>query len=401
MRRPTSAAARPEPASVTTRLSALQAISAISAISAIGVSGLILPITGLSGCQADGRSTRAGRTVAALPAPVMRGFCYAHTYEDRGQHGYGTASSQDSKTALRALGTDWLSLTPFAFVPTRSSPEVLLIAELMQRRRAQAAFEQNQMQAETDEVVRAEIAQAKAMGFKVQLKPHLWMLDGSWRGQIDLGTPSAWAEFWTNYRRYILHYADLASDTGVEMLVIGVELDQTVDSHAEQWRRLIRDVRSRFKGTITYASNWDAYDRVPFWPSLDYIGVQFYPPLADSADADFDAMSRRLDAAFAPLGELARRLDKRVLLTEVGYRAVKGTAIRPHEWPDPNARVVDAGAQADAYRVFLGRLAQQPFISGVFLWKWYTDEAGDEGPAGFSVRGKPAAALIRQAFARE
>ena len=111
-------------------------------------------------------------------------------------------------------------------------------------------------------------------------------------------------------------------------------------------------------------------------------------------------MRKRLDAALEPLEAIARRVGRPVLLTEVGYRAVKGTAVRPHEWPDPNAREVDPAAQAAAYRVLLTALQSQPAVKGIFLWKWYTNKEGDEGPAGFSPQGKPAEALIRQAFAR-
>ncbi len=330
---------------------------------------------------------------------VRRGFCYAHTYADFGTHGYGTDSSLDAKRAAKALGARWLSLTPFAFVPGRSSDQVLLIRDAMQQKRGRSYFEANRARAETDDVVRKEIQQAQAQGFKIQLKPHLWMLDGSWRGQIDPGSAEAWSRFWTAYERFILHYADIAAEMNVQMLVVGVELDQTVDTHADRWRGLIREVRRRYRGQLVYAANWDAYHRVPFWDQLDFIGVQFYPPLADAPGADLATMQRRLDAALDALGRAAQRFGRPVLLTEVGYRAVRGTAVNPHQWPDPNARHVDDRAQARAYRVLFRGLHDRPFVEGVFLWKWYTDEVGDEGPAGFSPRGKPAAELIKQAFA--
>ena len=364
---------------------------------------LLVLLAGLATCRSESprRPSFTGptNTVQALDADVLRGFCYAHTYSRRGRTGYGSDSSMAAKRALLPLNVKWLSLTPFGFVPQQDSSKVMLISDLMQQARAKKYFEENEAQAETDEVVRAEIAQARELGFKIQLKPHLWMLDQTWRGQLNPKTPEAWTEFWANYRRFILHYADLAQSTNVEMLVIGVELDQTVVDHADQWRRIIRDVRARYQGKIVYAANWDAFDRTPFWSELDYIGVQFYPPLAESPGEDISAMRRRLDAALDAVGETAKKVSKPVLLTEVGYRAVRGTAVHPHEWPDPNAREVDVEAQARAYEVLLTGLKQRPFVKGIFLWKWYTNEEGDEGPAGFSPRDKPAAGLIRQAFA--
>ena len=335
-----------------------------------------------------------------LRPDVIRGFCYAHVYRQRGERGYGSDSSALAKKELQRLGVEWVSLTPFGFVRTSSSTDVMRIEDMMQLARAKKYLQEKKAQGETDDVVRAEIAQALSMGFKVQLKPHIWMLDQSWRGQLDPGSPSRWAAFWKSYRRFILHYADMAEATGVHMLVIGTELDQTVVDHEAQWRQLIAAVRARYKGQLTYASNWDAYPRVPFWHALDFVGVQFYPPLAEAASDSTAAMAQRLDTALEALGAVARDTDKPVLLTEVGYRAVRGTAVHPHEWPDPNDRNVDGQAQARAYRVLLQGVRDRPFIAGLFLWKWYTDIDGDEGPAGFSPREKPAAELIGQAFRR-
>lgn len=355
----------------------------------------IVVLSVAAACQQTGGRLEVG----PLHPSIRRGFCYAHSYEDAGTSGYGTATSRASKVELRQLGTEWLSLTPFGFVPTKTSTTVMLIDEMMKTARAQAYFERAHALPETDRIVKAEIAQAHELGMKIQLKPHLWMLDESWRGEIDPG-PQGWPEFWHGYRQFILHYADMAQALAVEMLVVGVELDQTVVPLADRWRALIREVRGRYDGQLVYAANWDAYERVPFWPQLDFIGVQFYPPLARSADEPSQSMVARLDVAFGALERTAREHDKDVLLTEVGYRAVRGTAVNPHEWPDPDARTIDVEAQAEAYRVLLAGVRKQPFVKGIFLWKWYTHPRGDEGPAGFSPRNKPAADLIRQAFAR-
>jgi homoserine trans-succinylase len=33
---------------------------------------------------------------------------------------------------------------------------------------------------------------------------------------------------------------------------------------------------------LTYAANWDDFDKVPFWNELDYIGIDAYFPLSDA-----------------------------------------------------------------------------------------------------------------------
>lgn len=329
-----------------------------------------------------------------LPKEMMRGVCYAHTY--RGD-GYGSEGSHRQLVELSQLGADWISITPFGFVPSAAEGEVLHVDALMARAEAKASFEKNQASPETDDLVRAEIRKHKALGLKTQLKPHLWMLDNSWRGKIARDD-AGWKQFFASYRGWILHYAEMAEREGVQMLVVGVELDQTVERFEETWRALIAEVRERFSGTLTYAANWDAYTRVPFWDAVDYVGVQFYPPLAQSPEDSESEMKLRLARALDGLDRVYLATKKTVLLTEVGYRAVAGTAVSPHTWPDPNARTVDEAAQAQAYRVLFAGLRGRASVGGVFLWKWYTDPAGDEGPAGFAPRGYAAEKLWAKAF---
>lgn len=325
----------------------------------------------------------------------MRGVCYAHMY--RGP-GYGSPGSATQLAELRTLGVDWLSVTPFGFVASAASGAVEGVEEMMAKARAQAWVKNNQAQPETDEIVRAELALDKKAGFRTQLKPHLWMMDGSWRGKLHRDSPEAWAEFWASYEAWILHYAEMAAAEKVDMLVVGVELDHTTQPFEAEWRSLIAKVRARYDGLLTYSANWDAYERVPFWDALDYVGVQFYPPLADAAGGTDAAWGERLEVSLQALDRISERTGKAILLTEVGYRAVRGTEVSPHTWPDPKAREVDERAQARAYGVLFRGVARHPSVQGLFVWKWYTDPAGDEGPAGFSPRGYLAEAVLARAY---
>jgi hypothetical protein len=89
-----------------------------------------------------------------------------------------------------------------------------------------------------------------------------------------------------------------------------------------------------------------------------------------------------------------------VLFTEVGYKSIHGTEVHPHTWPEElSAPTVDAAAQARAYRLFLDGIRDRPFVAGVYFWKWFTDpDTDEEGPGGFSPRGKPAEAVLRAAY---
>jgi hypothetical protein len=59
----------------------------------------------------------------------------------------------------------------------------------------------------TDGSLRHAIAEAKALGLAVVIKPHVEVLDGTFRGAIAPASVSAW---FSAYRDFLQHYADLA-----------------------------------------------------------------------------------------------------------------------------------------------------------------------------------------------
>lgn len=324
--------------------------------------------------------------VTPLASDFMRGVCLAHSYQHGGSAGYGSETSAHTLDELAQLGATWVSLTPFGFMESLRAQAVRPIFD-------HAA-------GETDARLRAEIQAAHARGLAVQLKPHIWIHGGAWRAQIDPGDDAAWARWFGTYRAWMLHYAHLASGEHVEALVVGVELGSAVRHVPELFRTLIRDIRAFYSGQLLYAANWDAVDEVPFWGDLDAIGVQFYAPLADRAHDTSAALVAHAGRALDAFEAVSRRVHRPVVLTEVGYRCASDAALRPHEWPERSTTQPDPEAQAAAYEALLGTVARRPFIRGLFVWKWFTDPATDEeGPAGFSPRGKPAAELLRRYYA--
>jgi len=321
----------------------------------------------------------------------MRGMSVAHTWQQGGRNGYGTPTSRATLEALRALEVTWISLTPFGFQESLRADAVQLVT-------AHSA-------GESDDRLRREIEAAHAVGLKVLLKPHLWIERGEWSGQIDPGSPEAWAHWFESYRRFMMHYAALAQQTGCEMLTVGVELGSSSRAWPDHWRSLVAELRKVYAGPLVYAANWDeAYD-IPWWNAVDYIGVQFYGPLTDHLEASPSELSRGLKAHLDRYDALATREGRPLLFTEVGYKSIRATAVRPHVWPEQltsRDRVPSEQAQALAYRVFLEAIRDRRQVAGLFWWKWFTDPNTDEeGRDGFSPRGKQAEGLLRAAFRGE
>lgn len=344
-------------------------------------------------------SAVASRTPAPVPRPcqdlprlgptVMRGVSYVHSYQAGGARGYGSQTSQRSLAELDGVGVNAVSLMPFGFMSSLSAQTIARMPE--------------GGAGESDSRVARELARARKHGFAVMMKPHIWVRGGAYRGGIDPGSEAGWDRWFEAYRAFLLHYADMAAKHRVPLLSIGVELKRAVAKHPARFRALIGAVRARYHGKLVYSANWDEVQDVSFWDALDYIGVQFFPPIADRAEVDEAVLQGAVAGHLDGLGEVSRRVGKPVLLTEVGYKSVVGTAMAPHEWPermggDP---AVSEAAQLSAYRALLRELSGRSFVAGLFVWKWFTDpDSREEGPAGFSPRGKLAEAALRCAFAR-
>lgn len=364
---------------------------------------------GLAGCSSCGERVETGKEHAAdkpsaqsqsegprdepvllarvkpMRPEVHRGICIAHNYQRGGSRGYGTQTSQATLRELKALGATWVSLTPFGFMASTSASEVRAIG--------------NFKAGETDERMAREIAAARELGFRVLLKPHIWIHNGAWRGEINPKEGKAWDAWFASYQTWIVHYAKLAERTGVDVLTVGVELDHTARRFEDKWRELLRRVREVFSGKLVYSANWDRVNEVSWWDALDFIGVQFYPPIAETKNDTADAMSEKILGRLDKLAGLSKGARRPLLLTEVGYRSAEGATLQPFKWPERAKARVDLEEQARAYFALLHAVRRRPEVAGVYWWKWFTDpETREEGRDGFSPRGKPAEALLRAAF---
>jgi hypothetical protein len=223
----------------------------------------------------------------------------------------------------------------------------------------------------TDESLVRTIETARADGLSVTVKPQIGIRTGSWIGAAH---PADLDAFWADYRTMLLHYADLAQEAGASMLVVGTEMG-TLSPDEARWRALIAEVRTHFSGSLTYAANYDEFDRVPFWDALDYIGIDAYFGLADDSDPAPPVDS--LVSAWNDRGYLDRiaavsaRTGRKVLFTEIGYRGTRATAVHPNIWS--GTQVTDTVAQANAYEAFYRAVSGQPWMAGLYWWEINND----------------------------
>lgn len=306
--------------------------------------------------------------------------------------GSGMVGRQEVE-ALAPVHVDWIAQTPFGWqrqadAPTLSEP------------RSEAG-----LWGESDRGVVVTARLARQRGIATLLKPHIWMGRGGWPGQIAMTTEADWAAWFAQYERFLLHYAKLAEAAGIEGLCIGTELAGTQQREA-QWRRLIARVRQVYGGWLVYAANWDAFEGVPFWDALDYVGVQAYFPLAAQPTASVDSLVAGWQPWLARLEAVSRRVGRPLLFTEIGYRTGIDAAVAPWLWE----RQVEGGGdeagrrtQQACYEAYFRAAWDRPWVAGAYFWKWFPhhDRAGGDGDESFTPQNKPAEQVLARWYGRQ
>jgi hypothetical protein len=300
---------------------------------------------------------------------------------NRLEKGYHAPVVSQQLDAFGALGTNAVSLMPFAFQRAPDRPEI--------------AFLNHGPGSETDIGLIHATRLARARGFHVLYKPHLWVSHGSWPGEVEMKSEEDWARWWQSYRRYVLHHAFLARWAGADLFSVGCELSKTVKREAE-WRDLIAAVRLLYPGVVVYSGNWYGdLEGVHFWDALDLIGIDSYYPLSASPQATRAELDRGAQEIAKRFAAASRRTGKRILLTEVGFAAHRGAWLAPHT----EGGEISQDDQALAFSALFAALGRQKWLAGTFIWKAFS-APGSEGrsEADFRFQGRKAEGVIREYY---
>jgi hypothetical protein len=306
---------------------------------------------------------------------------------------FSSASADQAYQTIAALGSNSIELTVRIWTDTGTSNTVIA----------------DPAKTESDASLLASFQTAEADGLSVVFKPNLSPLDGTPTSSM---APSDVAAFFASYKAEIVHLATLAQEGGVTTFAIGNEMSSLSGAqYLPYWTDIIDSVRQVYHGQLTYAAATDEAYKVSFWNELDVIGVNTYPPLTTSENPTVQQLVQAWNEVptnpyWATVFEhqspvdflhsLSEQYGKQVLMTEVGYRSMDGTAIAPGSWvasgtPDPNA-------QADAFKAFFQVWSSGggSWMQGAEIWQW--DLSNQYNATGYSPMDKPAEAIIAQYF---
>lgn len=240
-----------------------------------------------------------------------------------------------------------------------------------------------------------------------------------------------WQSWFARYRAFAVNYADLATQTGAQILILGGEWinpaipggtlpdgnPSNVPADAEaQWKSIIQDVRAHFKGQIFWAMPYTTSNvktPVNFLLDVDGIYLLWSVPLTTNQSAtktDYaNEAGRLLDNEVAPLASL---LGKPVILA-VSYPSAVGTASgcipngaggcvnfadlsRPN--PDNSSVNLSLQTQADIYEAMLTAVNARSWVSGFVSRGYFMPVALQDKSA--SIHSKPAADILWYWFPR-
>ena len=296
------------------------------------------------------------------------------------------AVRQDHIDAILDVRASYAAVMPFGFIRDTQSPEIIFDTE-------------RQWFGETRKGAQQYIGLLHTNNVKVMLKPQLWIRGGEFTGHMEMATEADWESLERSYERFLLTYARLAEETGVEILCIGTELEQFVQQRPAYWRNLIEKVREAYKGKLTYAANWDEYNTTPFWQALDYIGIDAYFPLSEDKTPEIESLIHAWEPWKEGISQLSKSQKRLVIFTEFGYRSMDYTAKKP--WMAGREGVaVNMEAQANAKKAIFEAFWNEDWFAGGFIWKWFLDHenAGGITCNRFTPQNKPAQQVIKSYY---
>lgn len=309
-------------------------------------------------------------SVSQAPEPV-RGITVSTPGSGRD---WGSDEMVETLRDIKRLGGNWVTIHPYASISDGHGRRGLPEGQVRMRGDLDPSA--------PPESLARPIREAHALGLKILIKPHLayWGTRFSWRGEIDFDSDEAYQRFFESYERWIVQLARVCK--GADAFVVGTELDKTL-GHEEEWRAIITKLRAVTDGPLTYAANWDAYQKVPFWDALDVIGIQAYFPITEEPTDDEELLQRGWRAVMKEVNRYGAAQNRNVVFTELGYTRSRHAPVRPWDYK------TEEGAEAQriqeaCLRVALETIEGESRVAGGFLWKWFPAER--QHPRDFNLR---------------
>jgi hypothetical protein len=234
---------------------------------------------------------------------------------------------------------------------------------------------------------------AKSKNLRTIVKPMLNTRDKYWRAYIrffdeDVPCEPKWSTWFKNYTEYIIYYAEICQKFDADMLITGCELVGT-DHRSNEWRNLIKEVRSVYSGLLTY--NCDKYQEhnVTWWDALDAISSSGYYPIND-----WNNQLQRIKA-------VADKFNKPFFFSETGCPSARLAANVPNDWTYIDNNPLDLSEQNRFFEEMFSQCEKQAWHYGYCIWDWPMNFEPGYSPSedtNYYVLGKPSQNTIKKFY---
>ncbi len=243
----------------------------------------------------------------------------------------------------------------------------------------------------SDEELTAMIEYAHKIGLRVALKPTANCKNGTWRAHInffdkDVHCEPKWSNWFASYTDFQLHFAKLAEKTGCEMFIAGCEMVMS-ERRADEWRKLIADIKTVYSGPVSYNTDKYQEDNVTWWDCVDVISSSGYYPLKD--------WEKELDRIEA----VVKKFNKPFFFAECGCMSTEGSSKVPNDWSVRGE--VSLQEQADWYTAMFTACKKRDWLKGFCLWDWawkQYPECKAESHGGYDIYLKPAEKIVKDFY---
>lgn len=314
----------------------------------------------------------------------IKGFTYGYD----GKCGdFRSKEGIKSQELLYRTGVNWVCLAIVNYQETAHSTEI--------------GFDYGRSCSDRDIIAAAELAHQHNV--KVCLKPMVNCKDGVWRAYINFadsdfsGQDIYWDKWFQSYSDYMLYYAQLAEETGCEMLCIGCEMCGT-ERKEKHWRDLIAKIRKVYSGKLIYNTNHGHEDDVKWFDAVDYVGTSAYFPVAEAGGATSAMMKERWKSIRDEMYKVYEKWGKKIVFIEIGCRSARGCAAMPWDFSHKELPW-DEEEQAAFYESCLSVFSDQEWFGGTFWWDWstfiYDTKEEAEKDIGFNIHLKKAEQVLK------
>ncbi|HEY9153207.1 MAG TPA: carboxypeptidase regulatory-like domain-containing protein, partial [Anaerolineales bacterium] len=354
----------------------------------------------------------AGAQVTARPTGFLSGIEFQPDYRPNWSYYFPQAFQN-----IQGLGANWVFITPswtfsnsnpLIFSPVPGKDPLWIDSAIM-------------------------VSQARAMNLNVGLFPipHFPTTNANDFWKFAPRDANWWNDWFDHYRAFADNYADLATQSGAQMLILGGGTwinpalpngtlsdgsASGVPSDADaRWKAVIAEVRQHFNGKILWATPYTPgklTTSLSFFQNLDGIYLLWSAPLAAQSGASktdlLNQAGKLLDNEVSPLPSL---LNKPIIIA-LAYPSANGVELNCisdgkggcldwlalNEPNNPASASVDLQSQYDLYEAMLNAINTRPWIGGIVSRGFYPPAALQDKSA--SVHGKPAADLLWYWFPR-